>query len=399
MRYERQQTPALIEYIFRLGVYPVFRMFWRPRLVGARYLPIERPCFLYGNHSNNFDAFILNMFTRWGDSTAGVLTQEYFRQPFVRRSLESIRLLPTRKHVPDPHLIRKLYKKIENRESIVIYPEGGRRWSGAPLPWIESTVKIFIKSGVPIYPVVMHGSYVSWPRWASYPRPARIRIEVLPPFKFERNTPFDEALKQLRAPVDFDGCIVPDELKPRWAYKPAAGIHRLLYRDPDTGENGGIYTPDGTYVVNRAGTFRWKMLPDSTLLDERTGEIHTTSALHERVSALPIEPDASGAIVRNRVPMHIARQFPDLRPVGAVEATLYDDAIALRGPNVDRRIGLDTLIFPGVERNSKLQLFLEKEMIQLTFDGDGSALQWQETIQRLKRNAALAAMAGARQAS
>ena len=386
MRHDRQQKPALIEYIFRLGFFPMFRRFWKPKLIGGSYLPIERPCFVYGNHSNNFDPFILNMFTRWGDSTAGVLTQEYFRSPIMRHFMTSIRLLPTRKHLPDPHLIRKLYQKIDRKESILIYPEGGRRWSGRPTPWIESTAKIFIKSGIPIYPIVTHGSYVSWPRWATYPRPAKIRIEMLEPFVFERKAPFEEALRKLKAPLDFDESIVPDELKPRWAYKPAAGIHRLLYRDPETGQNGGIYTPDGTYVVNRADTLKYKMLPDSMLLNEQSGELITTSVLHDRVQSLPLEPDRDGAIIKNRVRLHVEDAFPNLDDFGDVEITLYSDAVVIKGADIERRIGLESIHLPGVERNSKLQLFTKDDMVQFTFGEEGSALQWQETIKRIKRN-------------
>ena len=384
MRYERQQTPSFLEYLFRLGIHPLFKLYWKPKFNGGRYLPLEKPCFVYGNHANNYDPFILNIFTRWGDSTAGVLTQEYFRKPFLRKGLEGIRLLPTRKHLPDPQLIRKLYKKIEKRESIVIYPEGGRRWSGRPIPWIESTAKIFVKSGIPIYPVVTHGSYVSWPRWATYPRPARLRIELHDPFVFDRKTPFEEALKKLKAPIEIDECIVPEDVKPKWAYKPAAGIHLLLYRDPETGENAGVYTPDGNHVINRAGTYRYKMLPDSTLLDEKTDDILTTGELHERVRTLPLEPSPEGDLVRNNVEMHVEEQFPELIPKGVVEASLYPDAIVLKNKDVDMRIGLESIQLPGVERNSKLQLFMQNQMVQLNFVREGSALQWQETITRLK---------------
>ena len=74
-------------------------------------------------------------------------------------------------------------------------------------------------------------------------------------------TPIDEVLAKLKAPIDFDENIVDDDIKPKWAYKPAAGIHRLLYRDPSTGENGGIYTPDGTMVVNKAGDIQIQNAP------------------------------------------------------------------------------------------------------------------------------------------
>ena len=383
MRFD-QQKPAFTEYVFRLGFHPLFRRFWKPKLEGgARFLPLEKPCFVYGNHSNNFDPFITNMFTDWGDSTAGVLTQEYFRKPFLRHCMKSIRLMPTRKHIPDPHLIRTIYKRIQNNESFLIYPEGGRRWSGTPIPWIESTAKIFIKSGVRIYPIITHGSYISWPRWATYPRPARIRIVAHEPFQFDRKTPVEEALKLLKAPMDFDENIVADELKPKWAYKPAAGIHRLLYRDPDTGANGGIYTPDGTYVVNRAGTLKYKMLPDSTLLDESSGEILTTDTLYQRVKSLPLDTGAQDALVINKVDMHWEDEFPALYAKGEVNAALYVDRIHITGASVDRTVPVGDLLHPGVERNAKLQLFLKDEMIQLTFKKDGSALQWQDTLLRL----------------
>ena len=271
----------------------------------------------------------------------------------------------------------------------MIYPEGGRRWSGRPIPWIESTAKIFIKTGVPIYPIVTYGSYVSWPRWATYPRPAKIRIEVREPFVFERKTPFKEALNQLKAPIDFDETIVPDDIKPRWAYKPAAGIHRLLYRDPETGASDGIYTPDGTYVVNRAGTLRYKMLPDSLLLDEKTGDLVSTADLHEQIRELPLDADQDGRILSNKVQLHVEDAFPRLDAIGDVTASLYDDAVLLKGKNIERRVGLESIYLPGVERNSKLQLFTKNDMVQLTFKYGGSALQWQETITRMKQQEAV----------
>jgi hypothetical protein len=313
-----------------------------------------------------------------------VLTQEYFRGRFIDKALRDVDLLPTRKHVPEPFLIRKLYKKIQERQSIVIYPEGGRRWDGRPLPWIESTAKIFVKSGIPIYPIITHGSYASWPRWATYPRLGRMRIEVHEPFVFDRKTPFEDALARLKAPMDFDESLVPEDLKPRGAYRPADGIHRLLYRDPETGASDTLYTPDGTYVVNRAGTFRYKMLPDSTLLDEKTGQIHTTAELHTRILELPLKPDLNGAYIRDNVEMHVEHTFPVLEKRGWVTATLFGDAVRIEGESERVTLSLESILHTGVERNSKLQFFLPERMIQLTFSKAGSALEWQETIGRLK---------------
>ena len=377
---------SLTERIVRTAVYPIFRLLWNPQLENeGKYFQLETPCFVYGNHSHNYDPFIMNMFTRAGYGTSGVLTQEYFRKGIEAKAMKDIRLLPTRKHVPEPHLIRKIYKKIEEDNSIVIYPEGGRRWDGRPLPWIESTAKIFIRCGVPVYPVTNMGSYVAWPRWAKYPRPARMRFKLHEPFLFDRKkTDFQEALAKLKAPIDFDEAIVPDELKPKWAYRPADGIHRLLYRDPVSGENGGIITEDGTYVTNRDGSIRYKMLPDSTLLNEKDGQIFTTGELYERIKQLPLQKDSEGALVQTQVDLHSEVSFPELIPHGEVKATLYEDAVRLQGSEVDWTIGLEDLLHVGIERSSKLQFFQADRMLQLSFPFEGSALHWHDLFLRLK---------------
>ena len=383
---EKRKKSTTTERVARIAVFPFFHLFWRPELVNeGKFLPFEGPCFVYGNHANNYDPFIMNMFTPWGAATTGVLTQEYFRGKWSGKAMRQISLIPTRKHVPEPHLIRKIYKKLENKEAIVIYPEGGRRWDGRPLSWIESTAKIFIKCGVPVYPVTTEGSYVSWPRWAKYPRPAKLKVTGHAPLQFERKAPFDEALSALRKPMDFDETIVPEDIKPKWAYRPADGIHRLLYCDPYTGENHAFRTPDGTHVVNHAGTKRFKMLPDSLLLDLETTEIVNPSDLYAQIKSLPLPKNKNGSLIESEVILHIEHTFPELEPRGNAVATLYDDAVHIKGDGIDWTISLHDFIHMGVERSYKLQLFQKDRMLQLSFPfKGGSALQWQDTFLRLK---------------
>ncbi len=384
MREDGRRVPALAECVIRLTIQPFSKLMWRPKLVNGKRALLNKPCFVYGNHSHNYDPFIFNIFTPWMDSTTGVLTKEYFRNKFMYKSLNNIELYPTRKHVPEPHLIRNIYKQINLNRSFLIYPEGGRRWAGQPIPWIESTAKIFAKFGLPVYPIITEGSYVSWPRWAKYPRPARMRITLGEPMVFDRKMPTEEVLAKLKAPIDFDETIVPEELKPKWAFRPAVGIHRLLYRDPDTGENNGIYTPDGTYVENRAGTLRYKMQPDSTLLDEKTGEVVTTATLYNQVKALPLTGNADGIIIESNVDLFEEPEFPELIPHGKGNVKLYADRVSFKSDSFNADIPIEEVLYVGVERNYMLQIFFADKMLQMSFTGEGSALQWQDTLLRMK---------------
>jgi len=266
----------------------------------------------------------------------------------------------------------------------MIYPEGGRNWAGRPIPWIDTTAKLFTRAGVPVYPVITHGSYVGWPRWARYPRPARMKVECLKPFEFSKGTPLEESTALMKKAVDVDGNIVDDDVKPRWAYRPADGIHILLYRDPSTGENNGLYTPDGTYVRNKSGSINWKMLPDSTLLDKKAGELFTTGDLYEKIKSLPLTKDHGGAYITNKAIYAEGENPRTLVSSGQVQASIYDDGISVTGLKIEKRIGLDQVTYTGIERNFKLQLITESRLYQLSFDIGTSALHWEDTITRLK---------------
>ena len=355
---------------------------WRPKIRGRVDALGDGPAFFYGNHSNRWDPFILNCFTPLMDPTGGVMTQEFFRKPFLRWALSMLDLHPTRKRIAEPHLIRTLHRMVDEGRKIVIYPEGGSRWAGRPEPWIESTAKVFIRMGIPVYPVITRGSYTSWPRWARFARPGRVEVEILEPLQFTRKTPLEEAIRLLKEPIRFDENTPAEHLRPTWAHRPADGIHRLLYRDPTTGERDSIVTHDGTNVQNADGSLRLRMLPDSTLLDESSGEIHLTGDLYERIRKLPLSKNKDGSIIRNDVDLFVEKRFPELTPLGRVTASLHDDAIRLRGAE-NRTISLGDLRGADVERNFKLQLFLDDEMLQLSFVGRGSALAWRDALRAL----------------
>jgi 1-acyl-sn-glycerol-3-phosphate acyltransferase len=355
---------------------------WRPTIRGRVDALGNGPAFFYGNHSNRWDPFILNCFTPSMDPTGGVMTQEFFRKPFLRWALSRLDIHPTRKRIAEPHLIRTLHRMVDDGRKIVIYPEGGSRWAGRPEPWIESTAKVFVRMGIPVYPVITHGSYTSWPRWARFARPGRVEVEILEPLQFGRKTPLDEAIRLLKDPIQLDENAPANHLRPKWAHRPADGIHRLLYRDPKTGLRDSIFTRDGLHVQNVDGSWRLRMLPDSTLLDETSGEIFHTGDLYEQVRAMPLSKERDGSIVSNDVELFSETDFPDLTPLGPVTATLYDDAIRLRGAE-DRTVPVEDLRGVDVERNFKLQLFLDDEMLQLSFVGRGSALAWRDALRTL----------------
>lgn len=327
---------------------------------------------------------MINAFTGWGQSTAGVMTMEYMKDHPLSRFFASVGILGTQKHVSEPQLIRRIYRLLDQGRSVVIYPEGGRRWDGRPAPWIEATAKLFVRAGVPVYPIITHGSYVGWPRWARYPRPAHIELEILPALSFDKKTPLEEALSILKAPVSSDENLVEETIRPKSAFRPAVGLEKLLYRDPESGSSGGIRTVGGVRIESDSGAFDGRVLPDSRIQLDSTGDIVLTGDLYARIRSLPYHdrPDRPRIRVRCKIKGAI-----DERPVSERHAkfSLYASHLFIDGAE-KVYIDLEKIRYVSTERNDKLTLSLANGSLSSHFSTGGSVLQWFDEIHRIAPN-------------
>lgn len=382
---KRRQTVTRFfgEVVFRSTLLEGLKHYWHLSLRAGSTIP-SGPCLIYGNHSNNFDAFLINAFIGWGDNTAGLMTTEYMHQHVLAPFFKSFGLLPTRKHVPEPHLIRKIFRLLHEDRIVVIYPEGGRRWDGRPAPWIESTAKLFSRAGVPVYPIHTHGSYVAWPRWARYPRPAHIELEVLPPIPVDRHTPFEEALRMLKAPIQFDENVVDEHIRPTKAYQPAVGLNKLLYRDPFTGESGGVTTYDGDRVTSISGQLEGRVLPDSRIVLDSTGEVLLTGDLYQLIRKLPYtyREDRPIFSVRADVSGDLNGEILRLRDA---EVSFYATHLFIEGTK-KYHVPIESIFYTGTERNKKLILTHSSGLLTLIFHRGGSVLQWYDELLRSAPN-------------
>ena len=341
---------------------------------GGTELP-PGPCFVYGNHSGNYDPFIYNAFTALGESTAGVMTMEYLDSGPVAALFKATGIQGTRKRVPEPHLIRRIYEMLDAGRRVVIFPEGGRRWDGRPAPWIESTAKLFMRAGAPVYPVEIIGSYVAWPRWAPWPRPAHVKLKVHPAVDFSDRPPLDEGLRRLKAPISADETVVSESVRPRWAFRPATGIDRLLYRDPETGEFGGFHVPDGWHVTSHAGETRWRVLPDSRLLGAPGAQPVSTADLYEKIRSLELPAGTSTPILTARASTWLSGQ-EGMRTWQTLH--MFSDRVVWG----DVVLPLESIQYMGLERSDRIWLMSGDQQRNAYFPA-GSVLAWYDTLGRL----------------
>ncbi len=363
---------AAAEVLLRATVCAASRIAWDVTIRGQEWLP-EGPCFLYGNHSNNYDPFILNRFTEWGEATTGVMTMEFAGRGLVGSIFRATGVIGTHKSVPEPHLVRRIHRMLDEGRRVVIFPEGGRRWDGRPAPWIAATAKLFWRMGVPVYPVRIHGSYVSWPRWARWPRPARVTVQPLPAIDFTGCQTLQHALDRLKEPISecedapggSHGCA------PAWSYRPADGFNRLAYRCPTTGAFNAVRSPDGRRIEDGAGVARWTMQHDSTLVDAN-GDVVPSGDFREIARRMPLSPEGNGALIRHDA-------WVRTNGLQSGRAELYTDRVRLG----DFTIPVEKIRYMGLERSDRIWLVDNERHVYSRFPDSCSTLAWYDTLLRI----------------
>ena len=364
-------------------VIPTARHLFSPVVKNPHNMPRTGPCFIFGNHANYFDPFFINL-DMTDEPTAGVMTRDQFHKPLPRIFMDSIGIVPTSKYVPEPGIVRSVMKMIDNRRMIVIFPEGGRRWAGKPKPLIETTLKLFWKMDIPVHPVQIHGSYLSWPRWADKPRKSTLDVRWLNPLHSSDFDDYQTFADTCRSLIDFNEYSPPDSVTIHSCSKPANGIERFLYRCPDTGKTGAIYSPDGHHVYSRTSSLSHRMNLRSRLVDFH-GKPHSIVDMFEKINQMPMEMDRDSILLTNLgCKLNEINDNHELVKKGPGFTELTQDSLLLSLGSEKTRLTLDQILYMSVEQNHKITLTTENGIHQVVLE-NASALQWKNYIQRLQK--------------
>lgn len=368
----------------RKTIIPTTRYLFNPRITNPENMPLTGPCFIYGNHSNYFDPFMINVGITL-EPTAGVMTRDQFHKTLPRIFMDSIGIVPTSKYVPEPGIIRSVIRMIDQKRMIVIFPEGGRRWDGRPKSVIETTLKLFWKMKIPVHPVQIHGSHLSWPRWADHFRKASTEVRFMKPILASDFDDFETFSEFCKEQIRFNEYDPPKDAYPISCKKPAAGIQRLLFRCPESGTSGAVFSPDGVHVFSRDAGFRYKMNEASRLVDS-DGKEHSVLDFYDKINEMPMTwVDTSERIVlqHNGSQIYKIDEEHQLIKLDKAIVELTDERLSIFMGSEKTHLAMDDIRYISVEQNHKISVTTPDKMLQFTLEGK-SALQWQNYINRLK---------------
>jgi long-chain acyl-CoA synthetase len=165
----------------------VFRVIWRLKVCGTENIPRMGKCILCVNHSSYLDAFIVeaSMPESLRKGLFFVGFKAYFEQPFIKNIIKCIRVISIDPGMYFVEAMQASSYVLRNDKMVCIFPEAQRTIDGNVKEFKKGVGILAKELSVPLVPVFITGSYESWPRTKSLPRPYPIKITFGRPFDFD----------------------------------------------------------------------------------------------------------------------------------------------------------------------------------------------------------------------
>lgn len=162
----------------------LFLIYFRWRVVGANRIPKTGPVILASNHASFLDPPLIGGATPRESSF--LARESLFRFPVLGAFIRSINALPVDRGGRSPKGLKAILDRLAQGKPVVLFPEGTRTSDGALLPARSGVGLAVIKSGAPVVPIRIFGSFESYSRKMWFPRPTHIAVVYGEPIDFSR---------------------------------------------------------------------------------------------------------------------------------------------------------------------------------------------------------------------
>ncbi|MFE9551906.1 lysophospholipid acyltransferase family protein [Streptomyces sp. NPDC006692] len=194
-------------YAFRLVLLPLLRWLFRPRVEGAGRVPEAGAVILAGNHQSFTDQFLLGVTLR--RRLTFLAKQEYFTAPGLtgRATAAFFRALgqiPVDRSGKDAAraAIDTALQVLGGGSVLGVFPEGTRSHDGRLYKGKVGVAAMALRSGAPVVPVAMIGTFEAQPKGRRLPRRVPVTIRFGEPLDFSRYAGMQDERFVLRAVTD-----------------------------------------------------------------------------------------------------------------------------------------------------------------------------------------------------
>lgn len=167
--YDRLLYPVL-----RLVGWPILVVYFRGRVKRFEAVPRHGPAILVANHTSLLDGILIHAVTR--RPLRIFVAAEWVDWLPVRWFFATMGVIRVQRDRRNPAALESAIAALERGDLVALFPEGGIQTSGRLGPFKNGVARLAYRTGAPIIPCAIVGSFqaMPWPR--KLPRPRRITV-------------------------------------------------------------------------------------------------------------------------------------------------------------------------------------------------------------------------------
>ena len=165
--------------IFRVA----FKTCFRWRVYHPERVPDKGSVILAANHASFMDPPVVG-----SAATRGIhylARESLFRWPGIGALLRSVNAVPVDRDAGGASGLRVILDRLNRGEAIVLFPEGTRTYDGKLRAAQGGIGLVVVKSGVPVVPVRVFGTFEAWSRNMRLPKCSPIAVKFGKPVSFD----------------------------------------------------------------------------------------------------------------------------------------------------------------------------------------------------------------------
>ncbi len=167
-------------WLFFRGIYK-FYFGWR--VYNSERVPLEGPVILASNHESYVDPPLVGAGIKRGINY--LAREDLFRFPVIGWVLRNWNAVPVDRYGGGARGLKAILERLLAGGAIILFPEGTRSRDGQLQSARSGIGLTVIKSGAPVVPVRVFGTFEAFGRHMRFPRPRRIIVKYGQPMLFK----------------------------------------------------------------------------------------------------------------------------------------------------------------------------------------------------------------------
>lgn len=169
--------PVALYEACRTGAVAVLREFFGAEAYHADRVPDQGPLIIAANHQSYLDPPLVGGMAGTRHCSYLAKAPLFSFKPFGA-FLRAINCVPVSGDGGDAGSIREIVRRLDHGHAVVIFPEGGRTFTGAMTPLKRGVLLLVKKAKCPVLPTAVEGCFDAWKR-DGRPRPFTCPIAVM----------------------------------------------------------------------------------------------------------------------------------------------------------------------------------------------------------------------------